>query len=159
MFITGQYVKIRFKNRGSPCYFLSSRGQKIKTITKIEQKILLLFTFSVSFFVVCFAQKLIYTIHIWFNFAFGSFFEQDHLLNLIIFVVYFSKFIKRCAEWCALQLCHTSLKCLAFYLKVGDNLLILNLLVVGIACFDTAFPILIFHDNNSSSIFVFHPKK
>ena len=29
-------------------------------------------------------QKLIYTINIWFNFVPGSFFEQDHLLNLII---------------------------------------------------------------------------
>ena len=38
LFIKGKYVKIRFKNRGSPCYFLSSRGQKIKNITKIEQK-------------------------------------------------------------------------------------------------------------------------
>ena len=28
-----KYVKIRFKNRESPCYFLSSRGQKIKNIT------------------------------------------------------------------------------------------------------------------------------
>ena len=37
LFIIGQYVKIRFKNKGSPCYFLSSRGQKIKHITKIEQ--------------------------------------------------------------------------------------------------------------------------
>ena len=36
LFIIGKYVKIRFKNRGSPCYFLSSRGQKIKNITKIE---------------------------------------------------------------------------------------------------------------------------
>ena len=24
-------------------------------------------------------QKLIYTINIWFNFVFGSFFEQDHI--------------------------------------------------------------------------------
>ena len=32
----GKYLKMRFKNRGSPCYFLSSRGQKIKNITKIE---------------------------------------------------------------------------------------------------------------------------
>ena len=34
--IIEKYVKIRFKNRGSPCYFLSFRGQKIKNITKIE---------------------------------------------------------------------------------------------------------------------------
>ena len=33
-------------------------------------------------------QKLIYLISIWFNFVFGSFFEQDHLLNLIILGVY-----------------------------------------------------------------------
>ena len=32
----GKYLKMRFKNRGLPCYFLSSRGQKIKNITKIE---------------------------------------------------------------------------------------------------------------------------
>ena len=38
LFITGKYVKIRFKNRGSPCYFLSSRDQQIKNITKIKQK-------------------------------------------------------------------------------------------------------------------------
>ena len=81
-------VKIRFKNRESPCYFLSSRGQKIKNITKIEQKRLFLFTFLVSFFMAFLAQKLIYTINIWFNFVFGSFFEQDHLLNLFISGVY-----------------------------------------------------------------------
>ena len=38
LFIIGKYVKTRFKNSGSPCYFLSSRGQKIKNITKIQQK-------------------------------------------------------------------------------------------------------------------------
>ena len=36
LFIIGKYVKIMFKNMGSPCYFLSSRGQKIKNITKIK---------------------------------------------------------------------------------------------------------------------------
>ena len=95
MFIIEKYVKIRFKNRGSPCYFLSSRGQKIKNITKIEQKRLLLFTFLVSFFMAFLAQKLIYTINIWFNFVFGSFFEQDHLLNLFILRVY----AKRSPKW------------------------------------------------------------
>ena len=84
LFIIRKYVKIRFKNRGSRCYFLSSRGQKIKNITKIEQKKLFLFTFLVSFFMVFLARKLIYTINIWFNFVFGSFPEQDHLLSLII---------------------------------------------------------------------------
>ena len=49
---------------GSPCSFLSFRGQKIKNITKIEQKKLFLFTFFVSFFIAFLAQKLIYTINI-----------------------------------------------------------------------------------------------
>ena len=49
LFIIEKYVKIMLKNRGSPCYFLSSRGRKIKNITKIEQKRLFLFTFLVSF--------------------------------------------------------------------------------------------------------------
>ena len=92
-----KYVKIRFKNR-LLCYFRSSRGQKIKNITKeilqnitnitIKQKRLFLLTFLVSFFMAFLAQKLIYATSIWFNFVFGSFFEQDHLLNLIILEVY-----------------------------------------------------------------------
>ena len=97
LFIIEKYVKIRFKNRGSPCYFLSSRGQKIKNITKIEQKRLFLFTFLVSFFMAFLAQKLIYTINIWFNFVFGSFFQQDHLLNLFISGVYAKRWPK-CAR-------------------------------------------------------------
>ena len=77
MFIIGKYVKIKFENSGSSYCFLSSRNQKIKNITKIEQKILSLFTFLVSFL------WLSHTIDIWFNFVFGWFSEQDHLLNLI----------------------------------------------------------------------------
>ena len=88
LFIIEKYVKIRSKIRKSPCYFLRSRGQKIKNTTKIEQKILFLFAFLVSFFTVLLSQKLSHTINIWFNFKFGSFFEQDHLLNLIILGVY-----------------------------------------------------------------------
>ena len=84
LFIIGKYVKMRFKNRSSPCYFLSSGGQKIKLITTMEQKVLLFFTILVSFLIAFLPQKLIYTINIWLNFVFGSFFEQDHLLNLII---------------------------------------------------------------------------
>ena len=84
LFIIGKYVKIRFENGVSPCYFLSSRGQKIKNITKIEQKRLFLFTFLVSFFMAFLAQKLIYIINIWFKFVFEPFLKQDHLLNLFI---------------------------------------------------------------------------
>ena len=73
---------------GSPCSFLSFRGQKIKNITKIEQKRLFLFVFLVSFLMSFLVLRLIYAINIRFNFVFGSFFEQDHLLNLIILGVY-----------------------------------------------------------------------
>ena len=88
LFIIRHYIKIRFKNRGSPCYFLSARGPKIKNITKIEQKRLLLFTFLISSFIGFLVQKLIYTVNIRFNFMFGSFFELDQLFNLIILGVY-----------------------------------------------------------------------
>ena len=64
LLITEKYVKIRLKNRGSPCYYLSSRGQKIKNIIKIKQKRLCPFIFLVSFFMAFLAQKLIYTITI-----------------------------------------------------------------------------------------------
>ena len=33
-FTIGKHVKTRFKNWGLPCYFLSSRGQKIKKYYK-----------------------------------------------------------------------------------------------------------------------------
>ena len=82
---------------GSPCYFLSSRGQKIKNITKIEQKRLFLFTFLVSFFMALLAQKMIYTINTWFNFVLGSFFEQDHPSNLFISEIYANRWPK-CAR-------------------------------------------------------------
>ena len=73
------------------------KNQKIKNIIKIEQKRLFLFTFLVSFFMAFLTQKLIYTINIWFNFVFGSFFEQDHLLNLFISGVYAKRWPK-CAR-------------------------------------------------------------
>ena len=74
LFIIRKYVKVRFKNKGSPCYFLNSRGQKIRNITKIEPKRLFLFTFLLSFLMEFQVQKLIYTI--------------NSLLNLIILGVY-----------------------------------------------------------------------
>ena len=61
LFIIGKYVKISFKNRGSPCNFLSSRGQKIKNITKVEQERLFHWF---NFFMAFLGQKLIYTITI-----------------------------------------------------------------------------------------------
>ena len=75
-FIIGKHAKIMFKDRESPYYFVSSRGQKIKNITKIEQKRLLLFTFLVSFFIAFPTQRLIYTIIMSFCLVFGSFLNK-----------------------------------------------------------------------------------
>ena len=95
LFITEKYVKIRFNNMGSPCYFISSRGQKIKNTTKDERTRLFLFiTFLFSFFMAFLVQKLIYTINIRFDFVFSWFFEQDHLLNLIALGVYVKRWPK-----------------------------------------------------------------
>ena len=99
MFIIGTYVKTTFKNSGSPCYFFISRVQKIKSITNSAQKKWFLFTFLVSFFIAFLAQKLIYTINISFIFAFGSFFEHDYLLNLIIVGVYAKRWPKFAHIW------------------------------------------------------------
>ena len=54
------------------------------------------FTFSFfSFFLWRFSRKiLIYTINIWVNFVFGSYFEQDHLLNVFISGVYVKRWPK-----------------------------------------------------------------
>ena len=89
------YVKIKFKSRCSPCYILSSRGQRIKNITNIKQKKNYCKTrFLVSVFMLFLVQKLINPTNIWSNFMFGSFFEQDHLLTLIIFGVYAKRWPK-----------------------------------------------------------------
>ena len=58
-----------------------SGGQKTKNITKVEQKRLFLFTFLIWFFMVLHSKYI-------FNFVFGSFFEQDHLLNFFNLGVY-----------------------------------------------------------------------
>ena len=84
--IIGKYVKIRFKNRGSPCYFLSSRGQKIKNITKLNKRNC--FCLHSWLHVLWhFLHKNWFTQQIY-DFVFGSYFEQDHLLNFIFSGVY-----------------------------------------------------------------------
>ena len=44
-----------------------------------------------------FVQNLINTVNIWIYFEFGSYFEQDHLLNLII--NYFRSLLEK-MTWC-----------------------------------------------------------
>ena len=61
--------------------FLRSKDQKYyKNWTKETVFVYIIGIIFMAFL----AQKLIFTINIWFNFVVGSFFEQDHLLNLFI---------------------------------------------------------------------------
>ena len=85
LFTIVKYVKMK----GSPC--LKTRGhlaifsvlevKRSKMLQKLNKETVL-FTFFVLVFMAFPAQKLIYTIIIWFNFVFGLFFEQDHLLKV-----------------------------------------------------------------------------
>ena len=64
------------KNRGPPCYFLEVKRSKI--LQKLNKR-------DVSRAKIDLHNKYI------FNFVFGSFFEQDHLLNLFILGIYAKK--------------------------------------------------------------------
>ena len=87
LFIIGKYIKIRFKNWGSPCYFLSSRGQKIKILQKHTR--LFLFTLLLVLFLWRFSRKNWFTQWIYdLNSCLAHFYGQDHLLKLIILGVY-----------------------------------------------------------------------
>ena len=99
-FIIGNYVKTGLKTGGHHAIFRVLEVKRSKNITKIEQKILFLFTLLISFFMSFLVQKLIYKINILFNFVFGSFFEQDHLWNWIILGVY----AKRWPKWARISL-------------------------------------------------------
>ena len=72
------------KTGGQHAIFSVLEVKRSKLSEKLNKRYCFLFKFLVSFFMAFLAQKLIYTITIRFNSVFGSFFEQDHLLNLII---------------------------------------------------------------------------
>ena len=63
---------------------LFSRGQKIKNIAKVEQKDCFCNILDLIFYSVSRDLHSKYA----FNFVFGSFFKQDHLLGLFILRVY-----------------------------------------------------------------------
>ena len=94
LFITGKYVKIKFKNGVTVLLQRVLEVKRSKMLQKIEE--LSLFTFLVSFFMGVLVQKLIYPINKWLNFVFGSCFEQDHL-NIIILGVHAKRWPK-CAR-------------------------------------------------------------
>ena len=85
MFIIEKYVKIRFGNRGPPCYFLEVKRSKI--LQKLNKRDCFCNILSLIFYGVSRAKTDLHSKYI-FNFVFGSFFEQDHLLNLFILGIY-----------------------------------------------------------------------
>ena len=66
---------------------LFSRGQKVKNITKLNLRDYFCNILGFIFYAVSRAKTDLHSKYI-FNFVFGSFFEQDHLLNLFILGVY-----------------------------------------------------------------------
>ena len=87
MFIIGEYVKIRFKNWGTPCYFPSSGGHKIKNISKIEHTRLFFYILGFIFYGVSRAKADVHNKYMT-NFVPGLFFDQEYLLNFIILGVH-----------------------------------------------------------------------
>ena len=48
LFIIGKYAKIRFKNRGPPCYFLEVKRSKM--LQKVDQKRLFVYILDFIFY-------------------------------------------------------------------------------------------------------------
>ena len=72
---------------------LFSNGQKVKNITKVKQNKLFYLHSWFHFYGVFRAKNDLHNKYI-FNFVFGSFFEQYHLLNLLNLEVYAKKWPK-----------------------------------------------------------------
>ena len=86
--------KSDYSSLGVTMHFLSSRGQKVKNITKIEQKILFLFIFLVSF-LWRFSRKNWFTQYIYdLTLCLAHFSKKNHLLNLFISGVYAKRWPK-----------------------------------------------------------------
>ena len=90
MFITGKYVKIRFKNRRPP---YQKHQKYYKNWTKETAFVYIL---GFNFYGVSHAKTDLHNKYI-FNFKFGWFFEQDHLWNVFILGVYGKRWPK-CAR-------------------------------------------------------------
>ena len=94
MFIIAKYIKIKFKNRRPPCYFLGvKRSKLLQKLTKRD------YFCNFLGFIFCGVSRAKTDLHSKYIiiFVFGSFFEQDHLLNLLILGVYAKRWPK-CAR-------------------------------------------------------------
>ena len=91
MFIVEKYVKIRFRNRIPPCYFLEFKRWKIlQNLNKWDcfYNILSLIYYGFS------RAKTDLQSKCTFKFVFGIFFEQGHLLDSFILGVYAQRWAK-----------------------------------------------------------------
>ena len=78
-------MKIRLENRRPPNYFLEVK--RIKIYEKLNKESAFVYILGFVFYGVSRAKTDVHNEYI-FNFVFGSFFEQDHILNLFILGVY-----------------------------------------------------------------------
>ena len=92
LFIIKKYLKTRFKNRRPLCYILEVKRSKI--LQQLNQRDYCCNILGFIFYVDSCAKTDLHSKYL-FNFVFGSFFEQDHLLNLFILRVY----AKRSPKW------------------------------------------------------------
>ena len=72
LFIIEKYVKIRFKNRGPPCYFLEVKRSKV--LQKLNKTDCFSNIFGFIFYDVSRAKIHLHSKYV-FNFVFSSFFE------------------------------------------------------------------------------------
>ena len=91
LFSTEKYVKIRFRNRVPTCYFLEVKRSKI--LQKLNKRYCFCNILSLIFYDVSCAKTDLHSKYI-FKFMFGSFFEQDHLLNSFMLGVYAQRWTK-----------------------------------------------------------------
>ena len=94
MFIIEKYVIIRFKNRRPPCSFLGVKRSKL--LQKLIKRDYFCNFLGFIFYGVSHAKTDLHSKYI-FNFVFDSLFEQHHLSNLFILVVY-AKTWPKCAR-------------------------------------------------------------
>ena len=86
-----KYVRIRFRIKGPPCYFLVVKRSKV--LQKLNKRDRFCNFLSLTFYGVSLAKTDLLTKYI-FKFVFGSFFEQDNLLNSFILRVYVQRWPK-----------------------------------------------------------------
>ena len=110
--------KSGLKTGGHHAIFWVLEVKRSKMLQKLNKRDCFCLHYLVSFFMAFLVQKLIFTINIWFNFVFGSFLEQDHLLlNLFVSGVYAKRWPK-CAHISIQKLMQPKIWPMGFFLNL-----------------------------------------